>query len=249
VRTLFATALLALLATAPAAAAENLVSGLSLDKIEITSNYAGAEIVVFGAIENPAQAARPDIVVAVRGPDTDIRVRRKGRVGGIWINHNRVILHGMPSYYFVASARPLERIASEKTLRQYGLGLDALKPRSMTGRHALEPFRQALIRHEQGEGLYAQKADGVQFLSGTLFRARVPVPSSAPRGRYIVEVYLIRDGQVISVQPTPLTIDQTGLERRLYDFAHLDPLAYGLSTVLMAVLLGWLSSLAFRRME
>lgn len=242
-------AVLAIGAASPAAPAENLVSGLSQDAIEITSNYTGTDIVVFGAIERPETETKPDIVVVVRGPDADIRVRRKGRLAGVWINRNRVVLHGMPSYYFIASTRALNQIAPDTTLRQYGLGLAALAPRAVTGRHDAEPFRQALIRHEQKAGLYAQSPNGVHFLSGTLFRVRVPVPSSAPRGRYIVEVYLIRDGTVIAVQPTPLTIDQTGLERRLFDFAHLDPLAYGLSTVLMAVLLGWLSSFAFRRME
>jgi uncharacterized protein (TIGR02186 family) len=89
----------------------------------------------------------------------------------------------------------------------------------------------------------------VEFLSPTLFRARVPVPASVPRGQYNAEVYLFRDGTVISAQSTPLFIDQTGLERRLYNFAHTSPLSYGLSTVLMAVLLGWVSSLIFRRSD
>lgn len=241
--------LLAIGAAAPAAAAEDLVSGLSQDSIQITSSYTGAEIVVFGAIERPVSAARPDIVVVVRGPEADMRVRRKGRVAGIWINRNRVILHGLPSYYFVASTRKLTRIAPEKTLRQYALGVAVLAPRSMTGPHDPEPFRQALIRHERKAGLYGEAEGGVRFLSGTLFRARVPLPASAPSGKYIAEVYLVRDGAVIGVQSSPLSIDQIGLERRLIDFARFDPLAYGLSTVMLAVLLGWLSSLAFRRME
>jgi hypothetical protein len=70
-----------------------------------------------------------------------------------------------------------------------------------------------------------------------------------PRGQYNAEVYLLRDGTVISAQSTPLFIDQTGLERRLFNFAHNSPLSYGLSTVLMAILLGWVSSLIFRRSE
>jgi uncharacterized protein (TIGR02186 family) len=241
-------ALLALLLLAgPAAATENLVSGLSQDTIEIRSNYNGTDIVVFGAIERPASDARPDIVVAVRGPESDMRVRRKDRVAGIWINRNRVILHGMPGYYFAAANRPLQEIASAATLRQYGLGLAALQPRAVTGRHELQPFLDALIRAQQKNRLYVQDDDGVEFLSGTLFRARVPLPSSAPRGRYTAWVYLLRGGQVIDVRSSELTIDQTGLERRICDFAQDQPLAYGISTVLMAVGFGWLSSLAFRK--
>ena len=80
-----------------------------------------------------------------------------------------------------------------------------------------------------------------------MFRARIPVPATVPRGPYKVDVYLFRDGTVISAQSTPMFIEQTGLERRLYNFAHEQPLSYGLSTVLMATLLGWLSSVVFRR--
>lgn len=238
-----------LLAVTPATAAENLVAGLSQDSIQITSSYNGAEIVVFGAIERPASDTEPDIVVVVHGPETDVRVRRKDRVAGVWINRNRVILRGVPSYYFAAGSRPLRDIASAATLRQYGLGLDALAPRAILGRHNPEPFRQALIRHQTDAGLYAEREGAVKFLSGTLFRVRVPLPASAPRGTYTASVYLLRGGQMIDARSSELTIDQTGLERRVFDFSKADPLAYGLSTVLMAVLLGWLSSVAFRRSE
>lgn len=241
-------ALLLALATAPALGAENLVSGLSQDTIQITSSYAGAEIVVFGAIERPL-SGRPDIVVVVRGPSADMRVRRKARVAGVWINRNRVVLRGMPSYYFAAASAPLESIAPRTILRQYGLGLDALSPRSTMGRHDPEPFRRALIRHQMRAGLYLQKDGAVRFLSGTLFRVRVPLPASAPRGRYLVEVYMLREGRVIDARSSSLSIDQTGIERRLFDFAELDPLAYGLCAVFMALALGWLSSFAFLRIE
>jgi uncharacterized protein (TIGR02186 family) len=155
----------------------------------------------------------------------------------------------MPSYYFAASTRPLSKTAADATLHQYGLGLAALTPRATRGRHDPEPFRQALIRHQEKAGLYAEREGAVQFLSGTLFRVRVPLPASAPRGKYVTTVYLLRDGQMIDARSSILSIDQTGLERRVFEFSQADPLAYGLSTVLMAVLLGWLSSLVFRRSE
>ena len=52
----------------------------------------------------------------------------------------------------------------------------------------------------------------------------------------------MRNGDVEGAQSTPLFIDQTGLERRLYNFAYDQPLVYGLAAVLMALLMGWLSS-------
>jgi uncharacterized protein (TIGR02186 family) len=240
--------LLCLLCALPAFAGENLVSGLSQDSIEIRSNYNGAEITVFGAVERP-ETAKPDIVVVVRGPEMDMRVLRKDHVAGLWINRDRVLLGAMPGYYFVAANRPLAKIASDDTRRKYALGLADVRPASTKADDNPEPFRQALLSQMQKDQLYLQAENGVEFLSGTLFRVRVPVPSSAPRGSYAAEVYLLRDGKVIDMKSSDLVIDQTGLERSIFDFSKTDPYAYGISTVLMAMLLGWLSSLAFRRAE
>jgi len=244
--------LLALVLIALPAQAEDLVSGVSQDLIQITSNYTGSDIVVFGAVEgqNQNQGANhgpKDVVVVVRGPDTDITVRRRDRVAGIWINHDAANLSGMPSYYFLASTRPLSAIAPSTVLARYDIGLGSLQPNTVHAHHDYEPFRQAALRHLGQDGLYTEAPGGVEFLSDTLFRAHVPVPAGVMRGQYNVEVYLLRNGAVISAQSTPLFIDQTGLERRLYNFAHNQALGYGLATVLMAVIMGWISSLLFRR--
>lgn len=234
-----------------AARAEDLVSGISQDLIEITSNFTGTEIVVFGAIEamDPDVSSTRDIVVVVRGPESEMAVRRKARVAGLWVNRDRITLWGMPAYYFMASTRPLDRLASEQTLQRYQIGLSNVVPTRESTRNWAkgEPFRYAAIRQSTRDKLYIDKTGGVEFLSNSLFRVRVPVPAAAPRGQYTAEVYLFRDGNVISAQSTPLFVDQTGLERRLYKFAHDQPFAYGLLAVLVAVLLGWISAVVFRQ--
>lgn len=234
------------------AAADDLVSGLSQDQIQITSNYAGTDIVVFGAIENIDSAqgfSGRDIVVVVQGPDADMTVRRKARIAGIWINSNKVVLRGMPSYYYVASTRPLSKIASAAALRGYHLGLANVQPEteSTLEQGKGEPYRQAVIRARSRAGLYGEEPGSVEFLSPTLFRVRIPVSALVPPGEYKVEVSLFRDGTMIGAQATPFFVDQTGIERRLFDLAHMQPLAYGLTAVLFAALLGWLSSLVIRQ--
>ena len=241
-------ALLSLLLLAmPVLAEENLVSGVSQDLIQITSNYTGSDIVVFGAVERQEKAAGRDIVVVVRGPDTGLTVRRRDRVAGIWINHDAASLNGMPAYYYLASSRPLAQIAPQAALARYGIGVANLQPDTVHAHHEVEPFRQAALRLMGDQGLYREAPLGVEFLSETLFRAHVPVPAGVTRGQYDVEVFLLRGGNVVSAQSTPLFIDQTGLERRLYNWAHDQPFGYGLATVVMALVMGWLSSVIFRR--
>ena len=128
-----------------------------------------------------------------------------------------------------------------------GLGLQALTPTAIGSHHDPEPFRQAAIRYHLRRGLYAENPGSIDFLSESLFRTRVPVPAGVTRGQYNVEVYLFRGGDVVSAQSTPLFVDATGLERRLFNLAHNAPFFYGLACVFMAMLLGWISSVLFRR--
>jgi uncharacterized protein (TIGR02186 family) len=237
---------------ATAAQADDLVSGLSQDQIQITSNYTGSDLLVFGAIERDSEAAdtaKSDIVVVVRGPSATMEIRRKQRFAGIWINNREVTLTGMPGYYFVASTGPLGKIASEDTLERYQIGLDNVAPQTASTHKVsrIEQFRQAVVRERMRAHVYAFAPEGVEFLSQSLFRVHVPVPADAPRGQYTAEVYLFHGGEVISAQSTPLFVDQIGIERRLFNLAHDEPLGYGLAAVLMAVLLGWLSSFMFRQ--
>jgi uncharacterized protein (TIGR02186 family) len=242
----FAPLLLLLFAALPVRA-EDLVSGISQDVIQITSNYTGTAIVVFGAIERPQGADGRDIVVVVRGPDTTMTVRKRERIAGIWVNSDAAELVGMPSYYYMASTRPLTAIAGAADLTRYGIGAQHLVPQRIVSHHDARPFQAAALRHLERESLYTQAPGSIDFLSETLFRTRVPVPAGVVRGQYNVEVYLFRGGQVVSAQSTPLFIDQTGLERRLFNFAADAPFLYGLAAVLMSLMLGWISSVLFRR--
>jgi uncharacterized protein (TIGR02186 family) len=235
-----------------AALADDLVAGVSQDQIQITSNYTGSDVVVFGAVESGSDnlsAGKPDVVVVVRGQDADMAVRKKARVAGIWINSTKITLKSMPAYYFVASTRALSQVASQQTLQLYQLGAGNVQAESASTPNRLkaEPYRQAVIAQRKRDHLFIEQPDGVEFLGSTLFRVHVPVPAGAPRGQYTVEVYVIRNGMVMSVQSTPLFVDQIGLERRLYKLAFSWPVTYGLAAVLMALLMGWLSALVFRQ--
>ena len=241
------TLILAVLLMASPVRAEDIVSGLGQDVIEITSNYNGSNIVVFGSVERSQTLQGRDIIVVVRGPDSDMTVRRRDRIAGVWVNRDAAQFGGMPAYYYLASTQPLAKIATPAALARDGIGVAYLEPAAISSHHDPEPFRQAALRHLLRSGLYAEAPGSIDFLSENLFRTHVPVPADVVRGQYNVEVYLFRGGQIVSAQSTPLFIDQIGLERRLFNFAHNNPFGYGLAAVFMALTMGWLSSLLFRR--
>ena len=156
---------------------------------------------------------------------------------------------GDPIDVLIASTRPLDKIAPPDMLARYQIGFDNVKPERASTHNAAraEQFRQAVVRERVRGQFFAEAPAGVEFLGYSLFRVHVPVPAGAPRGQYTAEVYLFKDGVVMSAQSTPLFVDQIGLERRLFNFAHNDAFAYGMATTIMAMLLGYLSSLIFKQ--
>jgi uncharacterized protein (TIGR02186 family) len=111
----------------------------------------------------------------------------------------------------------------------------------------LREFREALVRNKQREGLYAREVGNVIFLSPRLFRTAIVFPANTPVGTYGIEVYLIRNKDIASHHTTLLNVRKFGVEANLYDFAHQHAAAYGLLAILIAVMAGWLASVAFRQ--
>lgn len=239
--------------TAAAARAEDLAAGISRDKIEITSSFTGSDIVVFGAIESESGEALPatelrDIVVVIRSDKPYIvTVRKKERVGPIWMNRDTRGFAGVPGFYFLSSTRPLKDIAAGEVLDQFELGLDRIAlgpaPGSVGGPRE---FREAILRAKTAQGVYSQHEGAVSFLSGSLFRTTVALPPNVPAGNLKVLVYAFADGQVTSSNTITLFIYKSGIERRLTEFAHYEPALYGLAAVVLSALAGFLASLAFR---
>ena len=244
-----------LLLAAPMARAEELAAGLSKDDIKISSSFTGTDLVLFGAIEGEGGAAigsvqDRDVVVVVRGPSTAVTVRRKERLGPIWINRDQRRFVGVPGFYFVASTKPLSEIGDAATLDRYHLGLAHLDFSPPPGT-VMPPsdYRGAIVRAKTRGDLYSEHPGGVQFISGSLFRTTIALPSNLPSGTYDVNVYLVRRHQIVTAFSTPLRIGKTGVERLLFKFANDLPWAYGLVAVLLAGLAGWVSALVFRQRQ
>lgn len=238
-------------------------AALTTTNVRVTSSFRGARIVLYGAVFDPT-AQPSDVVVIVRGPDAPLRLARKTKVAGIWVNSRPVVFEGAPGFYMAASTRPLGEIASFGTLRRLGAGIDHLAINapleqrietrygvrdvvvSRLGQDYLD-WRRAVVRLKEQSGLYAADDQGVTFVDRGLFRAEIDLPTAAPIGAYTAEIFLFQDGQPVSRRMRGLTVEKAGVERALYLFAHNRPWSYGLASVAIALAAGWAASVAFRR--
>jgi uncharacterized protein (TIGR02186 family) len=223
-------------------ASAQIVADISDHLIAITTGFTGAELLLFGAAENGT------VVVVVRGPRAPFVVRRKARIAGIWINRTEMAFRNVPHYYAIASSQPLDTIPYAVRAR-HEMGTDALRlqaPKDVDPKRIPE-YRQALIRNMQNNNLYYREPARVNFLGSQLFRVDIRFPANAPVGLYEVFVYLVRDGDVISAQSSPLHVSRIGLEAWIFDFAHRRSWSYGVLAIGLAVMAGWGASLIFHK--
>lgn len=241
-------AALLLAAPFPAHADKELVVDLSKSVVAITTGFTGSDLLLFGATEGEG-----DVVVAVRGPRRDEIVRRKRRVAGVWINRESMSFQQVPGYYAIAASRPIGELINEKQRAKYRIGVDFLdlKPngKDLSGPRDEDAtaFRQALIRNKQRQGLYGRHPGDVIFLGNRLFRSQLHFPANVAVGAYTVDVYLVREGAVTSVETTLLTVRKFGFEAGVYGFAHRHSMAYGVLAIIIAVMAGWLAGAIFRK--
>lgn len=229
-----------------------LVPDVSQRQIEIRYSFTGAELLLFGAILYPGgriPTEKADIAVVVKGPVQRIVVREKQKVAGIWMNVESTRFRSVPSFYAVASSRPLHTLIDERTSAIYELGLDNLQlsPGSGSTTEVQRRFEQGFLDLRRREGLYVEDPDGVEISEGVLYRARVNIPARVPVGKYTAETFLIQNGRVVAGEAREIVIQKFGFERFVAMAADRWSLPYGLIAVAVSVLLGWAGSFVFRR--
>lgn len=232
------------------APAEEVVLGLSTDKVSITTSFDGSEILIFGAVkrEAPIQKDPLEIVITVAGPSHPVVVRRKEKRFGIWVNTDSVEVDSAPSFYAVATTGPLKqtlldtedlrhKISIERAIRSVGAPANI-----KDAAH----FTEAVIRIRRASGLYQTLEGQVVLDQQTLFRTSIDMPADLTEGDYSTRIYLTRNGAIVSSYETSIDVRKVGLERWLFTLSRQKPILYGLMSLAIAIAAGWGASAAFR---
>lgn len=229
-----------------------LVPDVSARNIEIRYSFTGAQLLLFGAILYPGgrlPSDSPDVVVVVKGPVEPIIIREKQRIAGIWMNADSSRFRSAPSFYAVASSRPIAELVDERTAAVYELGVQNLQLSPGTGAlpEKARRFEAGLLELRRREGLYSENPRGVEISEGVLYRASIAIPSQVPVGTYTAETFLIDNGRVLAAATRDIDIGKSGFERFIALAARRHALIYGLISVLLSLGLGWAAAAAFRR--
>jgi len=236
---------LAFLVAGSSLQAKDLVVDLSAPIVQITAGFSGTDLLLFGA-----KRGEGDVIVVVRGPLENKTVHLKERKMGIWVNTENLTFNDLPSYYWVASNRPVYDALPADTLTRFQIGLDEIQilPTDEQANSAEAiAFRAALVRDKIRKKLYAEETSPLLFLNDMLFRTKIRFPANVSVGEFAIETYLVRDKEIVTSETTLLNVRKFGLEAEIYDFAHQQSLLYGIFAVIIACVAGWLANAAFRR--
>lgn len=233
---------------------ENIQIGLSTDRVTISSDFSGADLTIFGALDNAdtlmARQGRYDVVVVLEGPARPVVVRKKTRVLGMWINTQSETFINVPTSYSVATTRMWQDIANPASYRQMALGSEniTVTPYDRTGDPmTISEFTSALRDRKRASGLFSERIGGVQFLSQNMFRATVRLAPNVPVGTHRARAFLFKNGVFIRESSAQLAIIKAGFEQRVYRAAQENGFLYGLVAVALAFFTGWAGRLIFRR--
>ncbi|MBA3835414.1 MAG: TIGR02186 family protein [Pseudomonadota bacterium] len=229
-----------------------LVPDVSARNIEIRYSFAGAQLLLFGAIIYPdgrIPTEAPDVIIVVKGPAEPIIVREKQRIAGIWMNAQSSRFRSAPSFYAVASSRPIPELVDERTAAIYELGVNSLQlsPGTSALPENARRFEAGLLDLRQRQGLYSQSPRGVEITGGVLYRATIAIPSQVPVGTYTAETFLVDNGRVLAAATRDIEIGKSGFERFVALAARRHSVLYGLFAVLLSLGLGWSAAALFRR--
>ena len=219
----------------PVLAAEPLVVGTSNDLVKVTSHFTGRELLVYGALSQPGQ-----VIVLLRSPAATEAMSRKTRTGPIWLTGARVTVTGAPGIWEMLSSAPADQLLPLAT-RQL-LGLD---PGHLSRQASYQPepadvaaWQQAFLKNKLRRRDYVVQSQGVHIEGGQLFSARMALPASLPLGRYTLDAFLVRHGQVVARQEQHIEVQQTGFQAWIARFASQDGWLYGIVLTLTLAAMG-----------
>nr|MBA3448456.1 TIGR02186 family protein [Pseudaminobacter sp.] len=217
---------------------ETIQIGLSTDRVEITADFSGADLTIFGSVENADplinRQGRYDVIVVLEGPSRPVVVRRKDRVLGVWINMQSETFLNVPVSYSVATTRVPQDITDPKNYRQLSLGADNIHIEPIdraANPFTIDEFTRALRERKKATGLYSERVGGVQFLSANLFRATLALAPDVPVGTHKARAFLFRNGIFVKETSAQLAIVKAGFEQMLFRLSTNHSTFYGFVAV------------------
>ena len=225
---------------------QNLIAGFLDNNINIDVGFTGKKLSYFGAID-----IQGDLVIIVTGPRKKIKVFKKEKKIWFWLNSSSRIFADVPSYYFVATSRPLNQMKNDSFLKINQIGLENLRFEGAEEIEEIEraKWRNGIIDSMKKMGNYFSKNGNIDIIDEHLFKTEISFPSDIAEGVYIVDSLLLKNDSVIGSNRSFINVSKSGLGEKVYLFATEKGLLYGIFAVIAAMLFGFSVNEAIRKIN
>jgi len=224
------------------------------DAVELQVSPRGVQIGVFFAgrsVELSGVAdASTEVVIEVFGPKEASLFHLKGRVGPLWLNVQEVELEYAPHLYLMLTSDELDPAAA---LGELDLGLEHLERGIVVRPDALDKdmiFEQ-FLKLKRSQGLYEERRGAVVYEpladGERAFRAELFLPASIGPGAYRIVTSALDGGRVVDRTVGDLWVEETDIVKAIHDLAVDHGLIYGVACVLIALVVGGIIGVVFKR--
>ena len=195
-------------------------------------------------------SATIDVAFEVFGPEERGQFHLKGKVGLLWMNLEEVQLGHAPHLYLLLTS---ENVLSAQDLVGLGIGLKhvedklTVRPEDLDKDMIFEQF----LKLKRSQGLYDERRGAVTYGSPNggrrSFQAEFQLPSSTAPGTYEIVATGLSAGGSIGVTTRNFQVAEAGVIKTIHDFAFDHGLVYGIFCVVIALAVGGVMGVFFRR--
>ncbi len=216
------------------------------NKVDIAESFEGAVIKVSAEIPAGSNA-----IVEFRGDNREVRLLRKGRRGGLWMNVGEVIVDDAPTLYLLMSTDPdLVSDAARESQWGYNALRKQVKLSGAMPKGGKDKLFQEFIRLKESEHLYGIFPGALKLISTSGNLARVEgefaLPDKIPPANYKIHFFVLNSGKVVDQETAEFPVEIQGMPAVLASLAHDHSTLYGLVSVIIAILAGFIMALIFK---
>ena len=225
--------------------AEEIYFDLSEDNIEIKTDFDGKEIIIFGLLQDDHNT-----LLTIKGPPSKMRMQKKERYFGVWINNKKITYSKIPTLFFLSSSSKIEEILPDSIQINNELNFDKILNNKTFDQNFIfendqTTWNENFVRIKKKQLFY--KEFEMKIFKDKLFQTSVFFPPNTIPGIYYVDIYYIKHKTIMSRDRKSILVKKTGIGSDIYEFAKNRAATYGVFVIIFSILSGLVAATLFRR--
>jgi len=228
--------LIFLLTEAKFANSKVLTFDLSQKNVEISDDSSKPDFIVFGFTDS-----KDSLVLKVEGPNQKVILQKKKKFFGMW-TWNKTGEFSYPGLYHYYTNNKDEEIDFE-------IKKDLVDNIKLIGKDD-DNLKKDLIRKKKSIDLFFIKNNSFKIINEKIpnfFKIPVKLPLNSPTGEYLVSLSIMGKGNNFETSKLKINVSKPGISSFIFKFAHKYSFIYGIFSAIIAIGLGFLAGVVFRK--